>query len=353
MIDFKLQRYALFALFAAALFGASTPLAKLLLDSVSPTTLAGLLYLGSGIGLLAIRIGKAWFTGETSNEAQLKRSDYPWLVGAVLTGGVVAPVMLMWGLSGITASAASLLLNFESVITTLVAALVFHEAVGRRIWVASIVMLCGGLLLSYDPRAYFSLSVNSIAVTGACLMWAIDNNLTRKISATDPTTIAMIKGLVAGTVTVSLGRLSGDIVPATSNVAGAMILGLFSYGISLVLFIYALRHLGSARTGAHFSTAPFIGAGVAILVLGEPLTMSFAIALILMALATWLALTEQHGHEHTHEYMVHTHRHYHDEHHRHEHDGTEDPEPHAHAHVHLPMTHRHPHLPDIHHRHEH
>lgn len=354
MIDFKLQKYALFALLAAALFGASTPLAKLLLNGVSPVTLAGLLYLGSGIGLLAIRVGRAWFSSdETSKEARLELSDYPWLAGAVLAGGIVAPVMLMWGLSGTTASAASLLLNFESVITTLVAAVVFREAVSGRIWIASIVMLSGGLLLSYDPAAYFNLSFNSIAVIGACLMWAIDNNLTRRISATDPTTIAMIKGLAAGVANVSLGQLAGDTVPGASIAAGAMTLGLFSYGMSLVLFIYALRHLGSARTGAHFSTAPFIGASVAILVLGEPLTVTFAVALILMALATWLVLTERHGHEHTHEYMAHSHRHYHDEHHQHEHDGTEGPEPHAHAHVHLPMTHRHPHLPDLHHRHEH
>ena len=352
MLDCKLQKYAVFALLAAALFGASTPLAKLLLDSVSPVTLAGLLYLGSGIGLLAMRIGKEWFSGE-SKEAQLARPDYPWLVGAILTGGVMAPLMLMWGLTGTTGSAASLLLNFESVITTLVAAVAFREAVSRRIWIASIVMLCGGLLLSYDPAAYFSLSINSIAVIGACLMWAIDNNLTRKISATDPTTIAMIKGLAAGTMNILLGQLAGDSVPGIANLAGAMTLGFFSYGISLVLFIYALRHLGSARTGAHFSTAPFIGACVAILVLGEPLTVTFAAALTLMVLATWLVLTEQHGHEHAHEYMAHSHRHCHDDHHRHQHDGTEGPEPHSHAHAHQPMAHRHPHLPDIHHRHEH
>jgi drug/metabolite transporter (DMT)-like permease len=353
MIDFKIQKYALFALLAAALFGASTPLAKLLLDSVSPVTLAGLLYLGSGIGLLAMRMGKARFSGATSKEAQLTRPDYPWLVGAILTGGVLAPVMLMWGLTGTTGSAASLLLNFESVITTLVAAVAFREAVSRRIWAASIVMLGGGLLLAYDPAAYFSLSINSIAVIGACLMWAIDNNLTRRISATDPTTIASIKGLAAGTVNILLGQIAGDSVPGISNLASAMTLGLFSYGISLVLFIYALRHLGSARTGAHFSTAPFIGASVAILVLGEPLTVTFAAALILMVLATWLVLTERHGREHAHEYLAHSHPHSHDEHHQHEHAGNEGPEPHAHAHTHPPITHRHAHLPDIHPRHEH
>lgn len=354
MIDFKTQKYAFFALLAAALFGASTPVAKLLLDGLSPVTLAGLLYLGSGLGLLALRIGKALFSPhKTGSEARLVPSDFPWLAGAIVAGGVVAPVMLMWGLSGATASATSLLLNFESVITTLIAAAAFREAVSGRIWAASLVMLGGGLLLSYDPGAQFHLSLNSIAVMGACLMWAIDNNLTRRISAADPATITTIKGLAAGVVNLALGQLAGDAVPGMSSAVGAMTLGLFSYGISLVLFIYALRHLGSARTGAHFSTAPFIGAGMAILVLGEPMTITFAIALVLMALATWLVLSEQHGHEHTHEYMAHSHRHFHDDHHMHEHDGTEGPEPHAHTHAHRPMTHRHAHLPDIHHRHRH
>ena len=354
MIDFSVQKYALFALLAAALFGASTPLAKLLLDGISPVTLAGLLYLGSGIGLLAIRVGKVLVSPDKpSSEASLVPSDYPWLAGAVLAGGVIAPVLLMWGLGGTGASAASLLLNFESILTTLVAAAAFREAISGRIWTASIVMLGGGLLLSYDPDAQFYLSLNSIAVIGACLMWAIDNNLTRRISAADPLTIAMIKGLAAGVINLSLGQLAGDAIPKASSIAGAMALGLFAYGISLVLFIYALRHLGSARTGAHFSTAPFIGASVAILVLAESMTVTFGVALLLMAVATWLILTEQHEHEHTHEYMTHSHRHYHDEHHSHEHDGSEGAEPHAHAHVHLPITHKHPHLPDIHHRHEH
>lgn len=354
MIDIRLQRYAFLALFAAALFGASTPLAKLLLHDIPPVTLAGLLYLGSGAGLFIMRSIRNRSRPDQSEKASgLQAGDYLWLTGAVLTGGIVAPVMLMWGLSGATASAASLLLNFESVITTLVAAMIFREAVGGRVWLASLVMLTGGLLLSYDPGARFSLSLHSIAVIGACLMWAIDNNLTRRISASDPMTIAMIKGLAAGAVNIVLGLWVGDAMPGMWIMASSMILGFFSYGLSLVLFIYALRHLGSARTGAHFSTAPFIGAAVAILVLGEPLTLMFAGALLLMIVATWLVLTERHEHGHRHEYMMHSHEHTRDEHHQHEHDGTEGPEPHTHAHVHLPLTHAHPHLPDIHHRHEH
>ena len=353
MINFAVQRYAFLALLAAALFGASTPLAKLLLQDMSPLMLAGLLYLGSGTGLLLIRLGRRFSGGGGVGEASLRPPDYVWLAGAVIAGGVVAPVLLMWGLGNTTAGAASLLLNLESVITTLVAAVIFREAVNARIWQASLVMLTAGLLLSYDPVMPLSVSIYSVAIIGACLMWALDNNLTRKISAADPTTIAIIKGMAAGSVNTGLALATGTMTPGTLTIAGALLLGLFSYGISLVLFIFALRHLGSARTGAHFSTAPFIGAALSMLVLNEPFTIVFALALLLMVIATWLVLTEQHGHGHTHEYMAHSHKHVHDEHHQHEHDGTEGPEPHTHAHTHLPITHTHPHLPDIHHRHEH
>lgn len=353
MPNFALQRYAFLALLAAALFGASTPLAKLLLQDMSPLLLAGLLYLGSGAGLLIVRVGGRIFAQNRVSEAHLQVPDYPWLAGAVVAGGVVAPVLLLWGLSNTAAGAVSLLLNLESVLTTLVAAVIFREAVHIRIWQASVVMLAGGLLLSYDPVMPLSLSLHSLAVIGACLMWALDNNLTRKISASDPSTIAIMKGITAGLVNTGLAFATGTGSMSALGIAGAMLLGFFSYGISLVLFIYALRHLGSARTGAHFSTAPFIGAAISVLALNEPFTVAFAAALLLMISATWLVLTEQHAHVHIHEYMAHNHKHVHDEHHQHEHDGTEGPEPHAHAHVHLPLAHSHPHLPDIHHRHEH
>ncbi|HUW50503.1 MAG TPA: EamA family transporter [Sulfuricella sp.] len=356
MIDLHVQRYALLALLAAALFGVSTPLAKLLLSSSPPIMLAGLLYLGSGVGLLIVQVAKRCAFPEPSSGQQafrLQGGDYAWLAGAVAVGGVVAPVLLLWGLSGSSASSASLLLNLEGVLTTLLAAALFREAVGRIVWMGSFIMLAAGLVLAYDPHATHVFSLNSLAIVGACLMWALDNNLTRNISTGNPMTIAMIKGLAAGTVNISLGLANGAVLPEIGSLAAAMLLGLFGYGISLVLFIYALRHLGSARTAAHFSTAPFLGAIVSILLLGEPLTATFVLALILMALATWLVLTEQHGHEHGHEYLAHTHRHIHEAHHRHVHDGSEGLEPHAHFHVHVPMMHSHPHLPDVHHRHQH
>ena len=356
MIDLSVQRYALFALAAAALFGASTPLAKLLLGDLPPLALAGLLYLGSGLGLLVVHVlGRllARATPGESKEASLEARDYIWLTGAVISGGVVAPALLMWGLSGSGASEASLLLNLEGVVSILVAAFMFREAVGARVWVAAAMMLAAGLVLSWQPHADARLSLHAIAIIGACFCWALDNNLTRKISANDPVVIAMIKGLVAGSCNLALAFALGLHLPATTALAGALVVGFLGYGVSLVLFILALRHLGSARTAAHFGTAPFIGAAIAIFVLGEPFTGAFVVALALMVGATWLILTEQHVHPHVHLPMAHSHRHLHDEHHTHVHHGGEGPEPHAHWHEHSPMAHGHPHLPDLHHRHKH
>jgi len=354
-IDLHIQRYAFLALAAAALFGASTPVAKLLLGELPPLGLAGLLYLGSGVGLLAVLVLRRQFArGEAgSKEAALARWDYAWLAGAVIAGGGVAPVLLLWGLSGTGASEASLLLNFEGVITMLIAAALFREAVGRRVWAAAALMLAGGLVLSWQPGTAFELSPHALAIVGACLCWALDNNLTRKISASDPVVLAMVKGLAAGSFNLALAYALGMEFPASATLAAALALGFLGYGVSLVLFILALRHLGAARTAAHFSTAPFIGAAIAILVLGELLTASFITALILMLAATWLVLTQRHAHDHGHEHMPHRHRHTPDEHHQHAHLGHEGPEPHAHRHEHPPLTHSHSHLPDLHHRHRH
>jgi drug/metabolite transporter (DMT)-like permease len=351
MIDVSLQRYAFLALAAAALFGASTPFAKLLLGEISPVVLAGLLYLGSGLGLALLRIARG--RSERFREAQLTANDWGWLAGAIFSGGVVAPVLLLWGLSGGGAAETSLLLNFEGIMTALVAGLLFREAVGARVWLAALVMLAGGLVLAFDPKAALAISPHSLAIIGACFAWSLDNNLTRKVAAADPVVTAMIKGLAAGGFNLALGLALGGSFPAPGTAAGAIALGFVAYGVSLVLFIYALRHLGAARTGAHFSTAPFIGAAIAVPLLGEPVTLGLIAAVVLMAIATWLALTESHGHEHAHQRLAHSHRHVHDEHHRHEHHGNEGPEPHAHEHVHEPMRHDHPHVPDLHHRHEH
>jgi drug/metabolite transporter (DMT)-like permease len=351
LIDLRVQRYALPALAAAALFGASTPLAKLLLGEVSPVVLAGLLYLGSGLGLALLLLARGFV--RRFREAKLTALDWGWLAGAIFAGGVVAPVLLLWGLAGSRASETSLLLNFEGAMTTIVAAVVFREAIGGRVWVAVLVMVTGGIVLAYDPSTPLPFSIPALAIVGACVCWAIDNNLTRKVARADPVVTAMTKGFAAGSCNLALGLALGGKFPALGTAGGALALGFLSYGVSLVLFIYALRHLGAARTGAHFSTAPFIGAALAVPLLGEPVSSSLIAATALMALATWLVLTERHSHEHEHERLVHAHRHVHDQHHHHAHRGDEGPEPHVHEHVHEPLRHAHPHAPDLHHRHDH
>jgi len=353
MIDTRLQKYAFVALAAAALFGVSTPLAKILLGQLPPVGLAGLLYLGSGSGLLVTR----WLLRRSSDTMRAEplpvRRDLPWLAGAIVCGGVIAPVLLLWGLQGTGAAPASLLLNLEGVLTTLLAAAIFREAVAMRVWIATLMIVVAGALLSWQGFACAGWPLQSLAIAGACLFWALDNNLTRKASAGDPIVIALAKGLCAGSVNLALALASGMQWPSVAAVLGALLLGYASYGVSLVLYIYALRNLGSSRASAHFGAAPFIGAIVAVLLLGEPVSVTLVAALLIMAAATWLLLGERHGHLHRHEALEHSHSHTHDAHHQHAHDGSEGPEPHAHEHRHEPIRHAHPHMPDLHHRHRH
>lgn len=341
-----------FALGAAALFGLSTPLAKLLLGAISPVLLGGLLYLGSGLGLLIARLwrDKGWqVTG-------LKPGEWPWLAGAIVFGGVLGPVALMLGLQHTAGSTASLLLNLEAVLTAVLAWVAFKENADRRVVAGMLAIVAGGVILSWPGESadHTGLGWGAGLIVLACLCWAIDNNLTRKVSASDALFIAGSKGLVAGCVNVSIAIALGDVWPAWPTALGAMAVGLLGYGISLVLFVLALRGLGTARTGAYFSVAPFLGALVSLLLLGESVSSGFWLACALMAFGVWLHLTERHEHEHTHEPMEHSHAHVHDEHHQHSHDFDWDGRaPHVHEHRHEAITHRHPHFPDIHHRHEH
>jgi drug/metabolite transporter (DMT)-like permease len=343
-----------YALGAAVLFGASTPFSKLLLSTVQPVLLAALLYLGSGCGLTLWLWLAPWLTGKTSQEAPLKRADLPWLAGAVLSGGVVGPLLLVLGLAATPAADASLLLNLEGVLTALLAWFVFKENFDRRIALGMACITGGGILISWTGTPSGGVPWGSLGVAGACLAWGIDNNLTRKASAGNPLQIAAIKGLVAGGVNLVIAFAAGARLPESSTVIAASAVGLLGYGVSLTCFVLALRHLGTARTGAYFSLAPFVGAGLSLLIFREGFSLAFLAAAALMGLGVWLHLTERHEHMHEHEEMFHEHRHVHDEHHQHAH-GPDDPpgEPHSHPHFHPAMRHSHPHYPDIHHRHKH
>lgn len=341
------------ALLAALLFGASTPFAKALLGTTGPWMLAGLLYLGSGLGLaltlLVRRLG-----GGRPSEAPLRRADLPWLGAVVLLGGAAGPALLMLGLARVPAASASLLLNAEGIATMVIAWVVFRENADRRILLGAGAILLGAVLLSWHPGAGAPVSGGALFILAACLAWALDNNLSRRLSAADPMQIAMIKGLAAGSANLLLALAAGEHLPGLTPILEAGVIGFLGYGASLVLFMRGLRALGAARTGAYFSLAPFIGALIAILFFGNALTLPLVLAGLLMGFGLYLHLAERHAHEHTHEEMEHEHAHVHDAHHQHEH-GPGDPpgEPHSHKHRHTALTHAHAHYPDIHHRHRH
>jgi len=341
------------AFLAAALFGASAPLAKALLGQIEPIPMAALLYLGCGAG--------AWllhrFQPGTA-ESRLQRHDLPWLIGALLAGGFAAPIILLFGLQATPAATAALLLNFESVATTLLAVFAFREAAGRRLWGAVGAITVSSILLSWAaPGQPWGLAPGALAILGACFLWGLDNNLTRVISSRDPLTIVTIKGLGAGSCSLLLALALQQPLPALLPALGALLLGSLSYGLSLFLFVRALRELGAARTGAVFGTAPFLGALLALTLFRDPLTIPFLLAVPFTALGTWLLVTEDHHHAHTHIAVEHDHRHRHDDLH-HDHDHTPDELPaqgqfHSHPHSHPEQTHDHNHTPDIHHRHAH
>jgi drug/metabolite transporter (DMT)-like permease len=346
----KISPGILYAFSAAVLFGLSTPLSKLLLGQLSPLLLAGLLYFGSGVGLSLMRALRS----KDQSEAAIPREQWPWLAGAVFFGGALGPVLLLFGLRATSAASASLLLNLEGVLTALLAWFVFHENFDRRIALGMVAIVAGGVLLSWQGGTGLTIAPGALLVAGACLCWGIDNNLTQKVSSSDPFQIAAIKGLGAGAVNLILAFGLGASLPTPPVLGGALVVGFFGYGLSLAFFVLALRHLGTARTGAYFSLAPFVGALVSLLVLREPVGPLFFAAALLMGFGVWLHLTETHAHSHTHEPLEHTHKHGHDEHHQHEHAPGIDPrEPHSHPHIHQPLTHAHEHFPDLHHRHAH
>jgi drug/metabolite transporter (DMT)-like permease len=343
------------AFMSAALFGVSTPAAKVLLGSIDPAILAGLLYCGAGLGVAIVRrLGRSVVSRSDAPEVALGRRELPWLAGAIVTGGILGPILLMTGLTRTDAATASLLLTLEGVATALMAWFIFHENFDRRIAVGMACLAAGAIALSWSGQPSLSALLGPIAIVGACIAWGLDNNLTRKVSLADPLQIVEIKGLIAGPVNLVLGLIAGGQIPGMTASLLAGLVGFLGYGVSLVLFVFALRHLGTARTGAYFSTAPFLGAIAALAFLQEPFTGQLALAGVLMGFGVWLHLSEHHEHHHVHEPTEHAHPHVHDEHHQHAHQPADPPgEPHTHAHRHERLTHKHPHVPDMHHHHKH
>ncbi len=339
------------AILSAALFGVSPVLCKLVIGDMSPALLAGLLYLGSGVGLLILLL----FQGKNPVE-ELKRLPYKHrlaLFGSVISGGIVAPMFLAYGIKFGTASEVSLLLNFETVATTLIAWLVFKEYVGLGVWVGKAFILLGSFLVILKSEGTFAFSIAGLLIILACCFWGIDNNLTRDIEEMSATVLASIKGLCAGAFNIMLALIFSTGTPTASQVTGSLLIGAISYGVSLVCFIESLRRIGSARTSTYFAVGPFIGTFLAVLVFGERPLMIFWFAALCMVAGILFLYREMHSHLHTHTMLSHSHPHIHDEHHQHEHADTSTAEPHEHHHIHNPVIHSHVHWPDIHHRHQH
>jgi drug/metabolite transporter (DMT)-like permease len=373
----------LLAAAAAALFGMSTPLAKLLEKEIAPVMLASLFYLGFGIGF-ALLSALAAARRKQSNVLRLCRADLPALFVVVSAGGIFAPVCLMLGLSYSSATTASLLLNLEAVLTALIAWIYFHENCDSKIILGMIAITAGGITLSINQFSFNQLSFDQASVNSAlnlapnlattssnmagpllialaCLGWAIDNNFTRKIAAADAKQIAMIKGLVAGLVNLAFAFALGQKLPNGGAITAALLLGFIGYGLSLVFYVMALRDLGNARTSAYFATAPFLGAVLSLVIFREPVTATLALAALLMGIGVYLHISERHEHTHIHEETEHEHEHLHDLHHKHEHASEDEPAhrkngseiPHTHKHRHESLKHSHTHYPDLHHRHRH
>lgn len=343
-------RGALCGLAAAASFGVSAPLAKLLLAELSPFLLAGLLYGGAAIGLWLL-----YALAPGGREAALKREDMPKLLGIIAAGGVLGPLLLLFGLARVSALSGSLVLNLEAPFTVLLAVLLFGEHLGKHAAAATACILAGALVLRVQPGELSGDWSGLLLIAAACACWALDNNLTQRLSLRDPFAIVRIKTLAAGMVNSGIGLATlGDAQLPSRAVLGALLLGSVSYGASVVFDAYALRLVGAVREAAYFATAPFLGALLAISLLGEPLRWSDLVAMAAMALGVVLLLRERHSHLHVHEALEHEHLHAHDAHHQHEHAGG-DPsgEPHSHRHRHAPLAHEHAHLPDLHHRHRH
>ena len=333
---------------AAATFGMSTPLAKLLLPELGSLALAGLLYVGAGVALLVVGLVRR----PAAAEARLRRADIPYLAGIIVAGGILGPLLMLHGLGRVSAIAGSLLLNLEAPLTILVAVAFFGAHLGLRAGTAAALIIGGSAALSWRPGDIHADWVGALAIAAACACWAIDNNLTQRLSLRNPVAVVRVKALGAGACTLGSAVAIGQPLPGVGVIAPALLLGAVSYGLSILLDAYALRLLGAAREAACFATAPFVGALAAIPILGERLAVIDVAAMAIMAAGIALMVRERHQHVHAHEEMEHDHLHVHDEHHQHAHDGPFT-EPHSHPHRHAPLVHDHPHVPDLHHRHRH
>lgn len=352
-LDIKKTRFVsiIYAILAAALFGMSAPISKLLLSEVPPLMMASLVYLGAGIGMLTVDLIKN-FTKSKSKEARLEKKELPYIL-AMIVLDIAAPISLMLGLTMTTAANAALLSNFEIVATSVIALIIFKEAVGKRLWISIALITIASVILSTDDLLSLSFSVGSLFVLLSCVFWGLENNCTRKLSIKDPLQVVIIKGFGSGIGAFLIAAYANDLVWNFSYILPALLLGFFAYGLSIFFYVTAQRSLGAARTSTYYAVAPFIGVLLSFFIFDEPITMSFVIASIIMVAGTYYAVAERHEHQHSHQKHEHEHRHNHsDGHHNHKHDQVIKKE-HSHLHDHEEILHAHGHTPDTHHHHQH
>jgi drug/metabolite transporter (DMT)-like permease len=332
-------------LVAAVLFGASAPAASRLAGEMPTLVLAGLLYVGAALAVAPAALSRA------HPARALTKGGRP-LAVAVVFGGALGPALLVAGLVRIPAATASLLLNFELVATAVIAAVVFHEHLGRRLLAAIALVTAAGVILVWRPGATVELA--GLLVVGACICWGIDNSTTARIDQLSPEQITFAKGAVAGTANLVLGLIiMGARGLTVAHVIAALGIGSLGYGVSIVLWVRGARELGAARGQVIFATAPFVGAVISWIVLGEPVVAYQLVALAIAAAGVALSLGTGHTHAHRHERLDHEHEHSHDDgHHTHVHTPPVTGR-HTHRHRHEPIEHAHPHMPDLHHGHRH
>lgn len=336
---------------AAALFGMSAPIAKLLLSEIPPLMMSSLVYLGAGFGMLIVDLTRV--IAKTKHpEARLAKNELPFILAMIILD-IAAPISLMLGLTMTTAANAALLSNFEIVATSVIALIVFKEAVGKRLWLSIALITIASIILSTNDIFSFSFSLGSIFVILSGVFWGFENNCTRKLSIKDPLQVVIIKGLGSGTGALVIAAYANELVWNFRLILPALLLGFFAYGLSIFLYVTAQRSLGAARTSAYYAISPFIGVLLSFFLFDEPITTAFIAASIFMVIGTYFTVAEKHGHQHIHRLLEHEHRHNHSEiHHNHSHEDNSKKE-HSHLHVHIEMIHSHEHTPDIHHRHQH
>ena len=339
-----------YAILAAVCYGISAPVAKILLTNMTPTFMASMLYLGAGLGMVAVNLFQKKRTAE--REARITKKELPYTVAMVILD-IAAPILLMLGLTMTTSATASLLNNFEIVATAIIALFAFKEAVGKRMWLAIAFITVSSIILSVEDFSNLTFSLGAVFVLLACVFWGVENNCTSRLSLKNPLQIVIIKGIGSGSGAFLIAIFTGVGTTNILYIAIALLLGFIAYGMSIYFYILAQRNLGAARTSAYYAFAPFVGVGLSFVVFKEMPTPSFLVALVVMITGAYLAAFERHEHEHAHKEAEHEHRHNHnDGHHNHLHEPPIVGE-HSHAHIHALHTHKHAHLPDLHHTHSH